>query len=159
MIDWVINLIYLVVVVGTTLGIILAFIVTNVKVAETESNILMNRLQFSPEGIVMYDMETGRVYPGIVDVRKMGASNLESALNIEERDLAARFVLTDLEDEMELATTYLNRDVYDDWQPIAILVAEGDITGLARKFPHEESRYVYAGRAGKLETVVITPNE
>lgn len=160
MLMWIPRLVYLVIVIIATSGIILAFIVTNVSVGDVESHILLHRLQFSPEGIVKYDSETRRVYPGIVDVSRLSSNRLESALNAGKKEVAARFKLVGLQDESELATAYLHEGTYKDWQPIAVVVAaDKDIRGSGRKLPHSEERYVYYSRPSRLETVVITQNE
>ena len=159
MLMWIPRLIYLIIVIIATMGLIFAFIVTNVNVGDVESHILMQRLQFSPEGIVKYDPVTQRVYPGVVDDGKITPNNLKSALDGGEKELAARFVLIDLP-ETELEPVYLHKETYEDWQPIAIVVGQNDkISGTGRKFPYAEVRYVYSDSPSKLETVVILPNE
>ncbi len=158
MLIWIPRIIYLIIVIMATSGLILAFIVTNVNVGDIESHVLMHRLQFSQEGITAYDSYTGRVYPGLVDTGRLNANNLQSALGAGGNELAMRFVMSDFSDK-ELARAYLNRETYENWQPIAIVVGDdSEISGSGRKFPHSESRYAYSGTPARLETVVITPD-
>ena len=157
-IDWLVNFVYLIGVAAALFGLIAAFLVTNTDVADIEAHVLMHRLQYSPEGIVNYDSATNRVYTGVVQTDKLSNGNLESALNTGEKELAARFVKTDLS-EASRVVGYVNKETYLDWQPIAILVARDKaLIGTGRKFPHEEVRYIYADEPSKLATVVITPN-
>ncbi|MBS3132706.1 hypothetical protein J4470_01075 [Candidatus Woesearchaeota archaeon] len=158
MLMWIPRLVFLIIVIMATQGIILAYIATNVNVGSIESHVLMQRLQFSPEGIVNHDSITGRVYTGVVDLEKLNSHNLEASLEAEKSELAARFVLISLQAENELARSYINRETYEDWQPIAIFVGSSDVAGTGRKFPHPETRYMYSVEPSKLETVVITPN-
>ncbi len=160
---WIPRFVYLVIVIIATSGLILGFIVNKVNVGEVESHILMHRLQFSREGITAYDSYTGRVYPGLVDKSKMTGEitteKLADLLGAGEKEMAARFVLSDFSDN-ELAKAYLNEKTYMDWQPIAVVVGQGaDISGTGRKFPHPETRYVYSDKPARLETVVITPDD
>ena len=159
MLMWIPRIVFLVLVILSTSGIIFAFIVTNVNVGDIESHILMHRLQYSPEGIVSYDLETGRVYPGVVDPGKLGSYDLQLSLDAGPRDLAARFVMSSLQSDEELALNYVNRETYFDWDVLAIASADPSVTGTGRKFAHPEVRYVYSGQPSKLETVVITPND
>lgn len=162
MMQWIPRLVYLVIVMLATSGLILGYVVTKVDIGEVESHILLHRLQFSPEGVARYDSYTGRVYPGLVDAGSLRSSNLESSLGARKNEMAARLVLSDFSDS-ELARAYLNREAYENWQPIAIVVGEDcenrEISGTGRKCPHPESRYVYSGVPSRLESVVITPND
>lgn len=166
MLMWIPRFVYLVIVIIATSGLILGFIVNKVDVGAIESHILMHRLQYSREGITAYDSYTGRVYPGLVDKSKMTdektTEKLANLLGAGEKEMAARFVLSDFSDN-ELAKAYLNEKTYMDWQPIAIVAGtdceSGEISGTGRKCPHPETRYVYGDKPARLETVVITPNE
>jgi len=158
MVMWFPRLIYLIIVILFTSGIILAFIVYNVNVGEIESQVLMQGLQYSRDGLVRYDVATGRVYPGVLDRAKISDSHVESTLNVNTNKLAARFELKSLTDEV-LETAFLHEETYLNWRPIAALI-HGDrtVSGTGAKVPYEESRYVYSGQPSILETVVIFPN-
>ncbi len=160
MMMWIPRLVYLVIVIIATSGLILGYVVTKVDVSEVESQILLHRLQFSQEGITLHDSYTGRVYPGLVDAGMLTDENLAAALDAKKNELAARFVLSGFLDK-ELAMAYLNKDAYENWQPIALVVDKNcenrEISGTGRKCPHPESRYVYSGEPARLDAVVITP--
>ncbi|MBI2664773.1 hypothetical protein HYX10_05545 [Candidatus Woesearchaeota archaeon] len=166
MLMWIPRIVYLILIIIATTGIIYAYIATNVSVGAVESHILLHRLQHSPEGIAEFDAETKRVYPGFVDAAKLSESNLKAALNAENREFAARFVISDLNDENK-EVVYFDRQAYGVWAPVAAFVGiqqaqNAETSGSGRKFAHSEARYTYISdsmQLSKLETVVITPDE
>lgn len=167
MVIWIPRIVYLVIVIMSTLGIIFAFTVTNINIGDAESHILLHRLHFSSDGISKVDDETGRVYTGIVEPDKLSNINIKSALQISENSMTAKFVTSNLlnerkpVDEQTLPVeTFLHEERYKQWQPLAELINNEQVEkGTGSKFPHAEVRYVFTGEPTLLETVVITPNE
>ena len=148
LIAWLMNMIYLTVIIVTVSGLIFGIIVTTVNVRSPESHILLQRLEYSRQGIVEYDSEIQRAYPGIVDSSKI--SMLENAALTKDGIIAAKFVIDGKE-------YYLNREKYGIWRPIAEFTDKNqDVKGSSAKFSEKELRYVYAEGPAYMESVVIS---
>ncbi len=156
---WIPRLVYLIIVIIASFGLIFAYTSTTLNVGDVESHILMHRLQFTQNGIVKQDVLTGRVYPGIVDNALLTDEKLSKLYSSDSQSVAIRFVSTDLREKNSEVAAYVNQESYENWQPIAILVGEESIEkGTGRKFPYRESRYVYTTEPSRLATTVILPD-
>jgi len=156
---WIPRIVFVIIVIMGDTGLVLGYIVTTIDVSAIESHILINRLQYSPNGIVHYDSETKRVYPGVIDSRRFNSYILDYSLDAEQR-FVGRFLKTELVSGNE-KLIYFDENTYNNWRPLAALYLERTIkkqaiTGLGAKIPHRDIRYIsYDGKPAKIETVLI----
>ncbi len=110
------------------------FKVSHVRTFEIEQELLLNRLYFSPDLITYTDLDTGRTYPGVIDLDKVRTSVLENSLKYtQDNYIAAKITIQDASfDEITYkdplprkAIAYLNEAGYIRWEDQAILGWKG----------------------------------
>jgi alpha-N-acetylglucosamine transferase len=124
MIVMILRMIFLIVVALVIVIIINVALDLQIDTKETEANILMSRILYSPEGISKYDSITGRVETCIVDVKNMNSTRLDNGIYIENNNrIAAKVQLYRYEGTGKLSTfvaeAKYNRDIYDSLEPVA----------------------------------------
>ena len=176
MVLWIPKLIYLIIVLVVSFGLIYLFTSNEVDVGDVEAHVIMHSHHYSPEGISKFDDDTKRVYSGIVDRSRFTRANLESALNSDENSLAMKLVGRkwenlgeDSDDSGEDSDIrdyeiFLNYDTYRKWIPLADLINSDAKVEVPQIFSSKEVRYInYEGSDSRdravLETTVIMPNE
>ena len=81
--------------------------------------ILDKRIIYSPSSLAYQDKETGRVYPGIIDLSKAEQTSFEKAFVLAENDkIATKIEISSLSGEL-LKELYINKDWYDRWSPLS----------------------------------------
>jgi hypothetical protein len=129
-----------------------------IKTFDAESELIINRMIYSRSGISYYDENIDRVYPGIIDVKKL--SNLNAVFNLPADDvhLSARVTLTQT-GKLEPIIHYLNGEWFQRWYPLTSLM------GLGGKQYKREQLPVTVFEQGKelvpgiLQIEIIIPNE
>jgi len=71
MVWWIPRIIFLVIVLSSVIFLTTMYINTEKETWKTESELFIHRLIYSPNGISYYDPLTNRVYPGIIDLKKI----------------------------------------------------------------------------------------
>lgn len=125
---------------------------------------LLNRILYS--GAIMYsDPVTSRVYPGIVDIGKMDNANIDKEINYGEfgRHAAAKIKLErkitgNTAQSTLIKDAYLNKNQFDNWQPILNVPGKGSATMYITEMPvsyiDSSNKYDYA----TLSIEIIIPN-
>lgn len=136
------RMIFLIVVAFVLVLLVGKFVQTNIDVRETEARLMIERIMYSPNTFNYVEPETGRVYPGIIDLEKFSAAKdqnppakdqqtapsqrLDAAVSYGNYDfiLAAKLELknpdgTKFKDskDAEIAPVFLNKDNYNNWKP------------------------------------------
>ena len=162
MVLWIPKLIYLIIVLVVSFGLIYLFTSNEVDVGDVEAHVIMHSLHYSPEGISKFDDDTKRVYSGIVDKSRTG--NLDNdALNSDERTLAIKLVKRNLDDSEE-DENILNDKTYDKWIPLVNLGDSNPEVEVPQIFSSKQIRYINYDDSDSrdravLKTTVIMPNE
>ena len=108
-----------------SVSIFVLFIVHVDKEIDTfpvESEILLNRILYSNNGLWSYDDKINRLYPGIIEFKefnnkeKMEESLAKSLYYGTENERAAA-LLTFVEGDKEIGTVYYNEEKYNEWIP------------------------------------------
>jgi hypothetical protein len=121
-------------------------IITEVDSRQVESNILINRILFSKDGIAYYDVSLGRSYPGIIDLKKFEEIS-KSNPNILDTEIISygsdnpiiTAEITLKAENKEDIVVYYNKDRFDKWEPRVLPAIEGG-AGSFKAF--KEQRYV-----------------
>ncbi len=106
----------------------------DINTFDLESEIFINRILYSNNGLWLYDKDTGRIYPGIIDIKNFDINDIEKNLEKtmffgkENNRLAAEIILKLKEKSYSI---YYNKEKYDMW---VSLYKAGYIKGIgARK--------------------------
>lgn len=134
------------------------FIVTITDVREVESNILINRMLYSKDGLAYFDNDILRVYPGIIDIKKfelmkINPNILESIVMSYGNDnpiIASRIILK--RENKEDITIFYNKDRFDKWEPRALSTVRGG-AGSVKSF--KEQKYVLTNDGGELTQGIL----
>lgn len=150
------RIIFLIAVLFAVVILVKIFIITNVDVRQVESNILINRLLYSKDGLSYYDESLKRVYPGVVDLNKFRQLSINNpnwldntAINYGSDNpiIAAKITLKNIGSivkEKQSAndiTIFYNKDRFDKWEPRTLVTVRGG-AGSVKSF--QEQRYVLA---------------
>ena len=93
------------------------FVISRIDTFETESTIIIDRILYSPTGIIYYDREINRPHPGIINVTKLKTEVLENSLLMPNNQyFAVRLTLKDMEDNLVMEA-YANKIWYERWLP------------------------------------------
>lgn len=127
MFSWIPNLLLLAAVLFVILTLVNLYVVTNVDTKDTEVAVLVNRILYSPNGIVYSDKELERAYPGIVDLARFDETLLNNAIDLPgNRIIAAKLTL--LDSNKEVKSIYFNKQWYENWAPKKYMGGPGGAT-------------------------------
>ena len=161
---WVLpDALFLIFVLVSIMGVVMAFIVTSLDVREGESNIAVHRLYLSPNGFSSEDVEIGRLYPGIIKTEKVEDSKIQNALAYgdERVVIAGNFKIEPSSDIPGAGTyrkeAYLHREKYQKEWIVFAQLAEDGVQGKTID-SYREFRYVVVqGRSMPLGSIVLRP--
>ncbi|MEM4259646.1 MAG: hypothetical protein QXG00_00260 [Candidatus Woesearchaeota archaeon] len=104
---------FLIFAIGIFIWIIVFFVVNNLDVSSLHMDVIFNKIYYSPNIINYVDENTGRVYPGIIDIKKFTRSNIEKSLNFRNvRVMAVKLELTDSTNNKQFGPIYNNQYYY-----------------------------------------------
>jgi len=73
---WIPRIIFLVVVLITVITLVNLFATTNIQIHEAQLELFTQEIIYSPQGLAYFDLESNRVYPGIIDKKKQNITFL-----------------------------------------------------------------------------------
>lgn len=137
MVMWLPRVVYTVIVIVLTFYIISSFISGTTDVSEVEAKVLINAAHYSRIGVSYADMDagggidTGRVYPGMVNPSKFNSLTLERLFKRERPLLVGRFVRQRTAIDGALSgkfpvAAYTDEARYKLWQPLAQAESKGE---------------------------------
>ena len=116
MMQWIMRLIFLVVVMLAVVILVRTFIVTEVDSFEAEANLLMERIIYSPTIITYYDDTIERAFPGTIDFEKFqkAAERMDRSLSYGEtnKHIGAEIDLLDT-GKRRRHKAYYNKEEYE----------------------------------------------
>jgi|SRR3989338_2154785 len=156
------KLIFLTAVLFAVVILVKLFIITTTDIRRVESDILISRLLYSPNGLSYFDNELKRVYPAVIDLNKFkqlsaGSPNQldngAAAYGSDNPIIAAKITLKQ-EGSKDIDVFY-NKDRFDKWEPRTLSSVEGG-AGSVQSF--KEQRYVLAKEGDKLSPAILDFN-
>jgi hypothetical protein len=88
------------------------FMKVTIDVRDLESRTFINKAIYSPYGITLFDAETGRSHPQIIDFTKFNESYIESAVyNPDSFRIGIKLTLKNI-DGYDIKTVFLNEESY-----------------------------------------------
>lgn len=157
----IIRVFFLIVVIFAILILIRMYIVFSVDTFDAETEIIYNRFLYSVNGISYYDYKINRLYPGIIDVKRLDSSILNKSADFgEDPHIGAMFVLKNIRKEVK-KTVFYNKVLYEE----KIRLFRGGMTegpGGARAVK-KENYVLYrdndgSTKQGFLEVEIVIPN-
>lgn len=124
---------------------------------DIEAKLFKHYLIYNPNGLSYWDDSTGRLYPGIVDLKNFNSERLEAAADFgTDRMVAANITLYDISKTTVIAQTYYNYPSFIRWKPISYGKGAGSV------YKDEGELYVIyvnesSRKAGILKTEVLVP--
>lgn len=104
---------FLVFAVGMFIWIIVFFVVNNLDVSSLHKEVVFNKIYYSPNIINYVDENTGRAYPGVIDIKKFTTSNVGKSLNFTQgRVMVVKLELTDSVNNKQFGPIYNNQYYY-----------------------------------------------
>lgn len=152
------KMIFLIAVMFAFIILIKVLIITKMDVRSTEAVILTNKILFTPEGILYFDKDTGRVYPGIIDLdkfRELSEGNPNSLDDVLMSYGSGNPIISakiTLEMEAENVVAYYNKEKFDRWEPRALPDIKGG-PGSVKSF--RKLRYVLVEEGGVLSPATL----
>ena len=138
-----------------------------IDTAEVEAATFRNYVLYSPNGLSYTDPETGRLQPGIVDVRNFNETRLEAAADFgRPNDMVAAWFILHSASGPSVKGAFYNQQRYNDWKPLSEITT---FAGIRRFFgagtvyqEHNETYVVYVDENGNklpgiLETIILVP--
>jgi len=138
------RLIFTVVVVLTIVFLVRMFIVQEVDISDTQSKVFVKSLLYSPYAITYVDPETGRSYPGVIDLSLVKDDGLRDRIENSFRISTNRLLAANITFFVENRTQFNKRSVlynepmYKRWKPLSKL----DVDGEGGVDTYSESYYV-----------------
>ncbi len=83
--------------------------------AHNTANLIFEK-RFIYSTLAYKDPETGRAYPGVIDISKFSDEGINESFIFDRNYIAARFTLKDLDTSIS-QVVYLNRIWFDRWSP------------------------------------------
>ena len=127
-------------------GLVSLGINNNIEIFHAESQLIIQRIVYSAEGINFYDAELDRTFPGMIDSTKFSSGHLQSVFNLPDDDqhLAVKLSLTIEGEEEKLA--YLNQEWFDRWIELTSFLGKG-----GRQLKSEIFPVIYFDKEQKLK--------
>lgn len=113
------RMIFLIIVLFSVVFLVRSYILENLDVKNTQAELFINRIYYSPNGISYYDTELKRAIPGIVDPKLITNENLDALMNFNDANfIAGKITLFDVQSKA-IASAVYNSQTYDRWKPIS----------------------------------------
>ncbi len=127
------NVIHIIVRMFLLITVVLSFMmlvrhyyITNIDVHETEGNVLLNRIMYSPNCISYMDQEISRRYPGVIDPDNFKTSNLDECIYFgRNNDKAAANLTLQIIGEDDSQSVLFNEEGYGILRPRAEIEGPG----------------------------------
>ncbi|MFH1506290.1 MAG: hypothetical protein ABIE94_04885 [archaeon] len=120
MLLWIMRFIILAIVVFVIIMLFRMLIVNDMRVLELKREVLYSRIIYSPNALTYVDRETGRAYPGIIDLDKFTTTNMHSSMDYSyDQYISAKISLLDTNGDAVKSPIYFNKVWYDRWLPLS----------------------------------------
>lgn len=156
---WIPKFIFITVAFLSVVFLVRLLVVSNIDTSAAEAMVLANRIYYSPNAISYLDAETGRAFPGIVDLEKY--TKLQSSPNGMDMKtlsydgnngvIAAKLTLENIDLNSKYDIFY-NKENYDFWEPRILSTVEGG-SGSVKSFA--EQRYVVIKSGAQLQKGIL----
>jgi hypothetical protein len=134
MVFWLQRFIFLIIALLSVWLLVNYFVITKLDTDYVEAEVVFNRLMYSPTGFAYADRETGRAYPGIIDLEKFKTENLDQAVKFGKPRAAARLVL--YRDGKQVGEpAFLNEQWMRRWSPRLGFKGSGAAVLLEKQLP------------------------
>ncbi len=119
------RLLFLIIVLFSVVFLIRQFVVNNLNVQDVQAEVFIDRVLYSPNGIIYYDNSVQRAVPGIIDPLKLNSDSLNSLADYKNSNfIAANITLYDDKNNVVSSAAY-NKESYLNWNPIALSRLQG----------------------------------
>jgi len=129
---WILEFIPKLIFLGIAITVIVVFtsllIVNNVNTSNLEMEVFFNKLMYSSGGISYHDVDTGRIYMGVIDPSKLDHNYLIQSLPYEGKRFAAKITV------YHQSVYYPNESSYLNLKPFTALDGPSGADTLDRKF-------------------------
>jgi len=128
---WIFRLIFMIIVVMVVVFLVSAYTDYSVDVFDIESDLYLQRILYSREGVSYYDKDINRLYPGIIEKDKFTqdilGGKLESITDYGEFEAyyGAKLVLFHSDQNKPVGTIYVNETSYNNLIKVAQLNLRG----------------------------------
>jgi hypothetical protein len=117
--QFIMRVIFLIVVLTAILFLINSYIKTEVHTFDAEASLFIQRVLYSKNCLAYHDETTGQTYPGIIEYASLASEDFQEQLAgcanyRDSRHLAARIEIFD-EDNNSLLTHHFNKQWYEHW--------------------------------------------
>jgi len=151
------KMIILAVIIFVVYSLITSGIRNEINVFNAESELIIQRLLYSKEGLSYYDPDINRLMIGTIDINKFSDNSLQSMLgfNTLDQHLAARFTLST---EKEKKYAFINQEWFFKWLPLTGKLGVGGKGIQKEDFPVMIRNAEGTQEYGRLLIEVILPN-
>ena len=134
------------------------FIKKETDIRDAEVRIFANRIIYSPNGLSYADDESGRSYPGTVDLGKLTDAVLDNSVYIKDNQIIAAKVTLKNSKGISIRDAFYNIDWYNRWEPLIGRRGSGAASEIIEKrYVMIYDRDKLKGH-GMLEIQVLIPN-
>ena len=119
------RLLFLVIVLFSVVFLIRQFVVSNLNVQDVQAEVFIDRVLYSPNGILYFDSGPQRAVPGLIDQSRLKTEVLDSLMDYKNNNfIAANITLFDTKNNIVSSAAY-NKESYLNWNPIALSRLQG----------------------------------
>ena len=114
-----------------------------IEIGDIKDTIIINRALYSPTSFSYVDANTGRVYPGIIDINNFNNLQLNNSFDYSGNNIAVKF---EIKYSNKTKTAYINQKWYERWAPLTKFKQYSQTTNF---------RYVLVKEKDKMEKAVL----
>ncbi len=119
------RLLFLIIVLFSVVFLIRQFVVNNLNIQDVQAEVFVNKVLYSPNGILFYDNSLQRTVSGIIDPSKLNPEILDLLMDYKTQNfIAANITLFDTNNNIVSSAAY-NKESYLNWNPIAQSLLKG----------------------------------
>ena len=153
---------FIVVVVITMVILLAMMVIKDINIKPVETDVMAYRFLYSANGLNYKNDDTGRSYPGMIDIEKFNDDKIKDFFDFKDSDtMAAKLTLFNQNDQSE-KVAYFNKEWFERYKPLAIINIPG--SGSAQMSTKTlpviitDQQMSYQNQ-GILRIEVVTPNE
>lgn len=126
------RLIFLIIVLFSVIYLVRGYVADNLNVQKVQSEVFINRIIYSPNGISYYDKELETAIPGTIDPSLITDANLDNLMDYKDGSfIAGKITLFDVQSK-QIASAIYNEKTYSRWKPLVGQVGIGGISEFKR---------------------------
>ncbi len=132
MLNFIPRIIFLIIVLFSVIFLVRSYVVDNLNVQDVQAEVFVNKILYSPNGILYYDEDLKITVPGKINPSLLTNERLDALMNYrDESFIAGRLILFDKQNK-KVVSAFYNEKTYNRWVPLIGQPGKGGIKEITK---------------------------